>query len=119
MMKHDGSLIIEVLISILIFTIGLVALAGTLTLSLKMIVDSGQATKAEQEDSINKYEAYMLKRTVKHDGTPTDSAYSAAKLSSPSSTSVKVGDRTMQFNVYHFVTSGKKGSDIYVIQGIN
>ena len=118
-MKRRGSLLIEVVISILIFTIGILALAGTLTMSLKMIVDSGQATKAEQEDTINKYQLYMLKRTVKHDGTPTDSAYGAAKLSNPSTASIKLGGRTIQFDVYHFVTNGKKGSDIYVTQRTN
>ena len=127
-MKRCGSLLIEVLISIVIFLVGLLALAGSLTLSLKMTVQSGEATKAEQE-AVNDYNQYMLRSTIKHDVKSLDlqSYFGANDVTNSSAyrqgcgTSIKIGTgaKINVFKVYRFYTEGKKGSDIYVLQGSN
>lgn len=130
-MKRRGSLLIEVVISIVIFLVGLLALAGSLTLSLKMTVQSGEATKAEQE-AVNGYNQYMLRSTIKHDvkslnDTKLQSYFGANDVTNSSAyrqgcgTSIKIGTgaKTSEFKVYRFYTEGKKGSDIYVLQGSN
>jgi len=111
-MKRRGSLLIEVVISILIFLIGLVALAGSLTLSLKMIVQSGDATKQEQ-DVVNKYNEYTIKQVMKHNATLTD--YGAIQVSGVTF-NITIGDKQISnLKVYTFATKDKKGSDIYVV----
>lgn len=113
-MKRHGSMLIEIVISILVFLIGILALAGSLTLSLKMIVQSGEATKNEQQ-VVNNYCNYSIKRTVKHSGSPTDFG---AVLESSKSIQFS-GGQPINFYVYHFALKDKKGSDIYVVQGTN
>ena len=49
MSKSSGSLLVEVMLSMLIFTIGILALTLAFTFSVRVILDSGKATVREQK----------------------------------------------------------------------
>jgi len=81
-MTRSGSILVEVMASLLIFTIALVTFAGSIAFSLKGIISSEYVTEKEQL-YINAYESYMINRAIGHSVSPTDAAF-AAVLSVPS-----------------------------------
>ena len=117
-MKRRGSILTEVLISILIFTVAIVGLAGSIMLSLRMVVRSGVVLKQEQ-DMLNAYTTYMLKRDIEHTGNPTASAdFKVTTINTPSS--LRLGVKDINIDVYKYsLKDAKKGSEIYVIQRNN
>lgn len=84
-MKRRASLLIEIMVAILIFTTGLIGLAGSIMLALKMVAQSEATTVAEQS-AINQYERYMAKRLSQkrahRQSRATTAAYSSPPLQS-------------------------------------
>ena len=76
-MKKRGSLFVEVLISIIVFLVGVLILMSAMTMSLKIISNSGNTIITDQ-NLINKVDSYMLSRLFLHTETPSGSV--AAKL---------------------------------------
>ncbi|NCC66337.1 MAG: hypothetical protein EOM15_17005, partial [Spirochaetia bacterium] len=48
-LKRTGAIFVEVIVSILLFTVGILALTGTLFYGVKMVTESRQETIKEQE----------------------------------------------------------------------
>ncbi len=117
-MKRRASLLIEIMVAILIFTTGLIGLAGSIMLALKMVAQSEATTVAEQS-AINQYERYMAKRLSKEGASAKPGDYGGVQLST-SPISVAIGTSTsgrITFDLYKFAVDNKKGSEIYVLQG--
>ncbi|MCQ4762891.1 type IV pilus modification PilV family protein [Cloacibacillus evryensis] len=114
-MMRRGSLLAEVLVSILVFTIGLLALGGCILYSMRLIAASKETLQQEQ-DVINAYDKYMLKRVIDNDGTP-EGAQSGG--SGTIRFSGNGSEEEISYNLYRYSVTGKKGSEIYVIQRDN
>lgn len=65
-LKRHGSILVEVMVGILVFSIGLLALAGSMTFSLKGLITSGEHIELRQA-LFNNVDSYLLRRTVEHD----------------------------------------------------
>lgn len=116
-MKRRASLLIEIMVAILIFTTGLIGLAGSIMLALKMVAQSEATTVAEQS-AINQYERYMAKRLSKDGAAAEPGAYGGVLLSTGTN-SVTIGGspgRMIKFKLYKFAVDNKKGSEMYVLQ---
>lgn len=113
-MKSRGSILTEVMVGILIFTVGLAALAGTIMFSMKIIKQSGETTLREQE-ILNAAESYMAKRFYEEDGSPEPPAEAVSGLGG----SIKLGNKTINYDVYRYRLTDKKGSEIYLLQRKN
>lgn len=68
-MKRSGSLYIEVIIAIVIFLIGVLALASSLAFSLKAVVDSRQALPSDASVE-NKVTQDLVSLMVSQDAAP-------------------------------------------------
>lgn len=114
-MKRRGSLFAEVLVSIMVFTVGLLALGGCIIYSMKLIMASKETLQQEQ-DIINAYDKYMLKRVMDHDGSPDGAQPSGSgtiKLSGNGT------EKSVAYDLYRYSVTDKRGSEIYVIQRDN
>ena len=60
-MRRRGSFLVEAIVSMLIFTVGLLALALSLTFGARIIIDAGQNTIKEQKLA-NLPEEYLMDR---------------------------------------------------------
>lgn len=69
-MKRPGFSIIEFMIAISVFLIGVMALALALTFDLRVIVRSKEAIQADQ-NLINEVNTYIIDRIISHDISPT------------------------------------------------
>mgnify|MGYP001244544362 CR=1 FL=1 len=106
-----GSLFVEVLISIVVFLIGMMALASVMTFSLYSVTCSGIYLKADQELA-NKVETYMLTRVISHDVTPSDPLASLVS----SNKTANIGGFSFNYSVYRYKTPDKYGSRYYILQ---
>ena len=111
-MRRRGSILAEVVISIMIFLIAIVALSGSILLSLRMTVDSGKVMQREQ-NVMNDCDAYLLKRSLTGSGAP-GSSISSCDMAKTGQT-LPLG-RVISYDLYKFYAADKKGSEIYVIQ---
>lgn len=112
-LKRHGGLLIEVIISIFIFTIGILALTSTMLYSLKIVAQSRGVTVSEQ-GLINNAEIDLLNMTVEHDINFSPSGTSIASdiiLMNKNDSS-----KTLLFNLYRYKLDNKKGSAMYVIK---
>lgn len=112
-MRRRGSILAEVVISIMIFLIAIVALSGSILLSLRMTVDSGMVMQKEQ-NVMNNCDAYLLKRSLTGSGAP-GSSISSCDMAKTGQT-LALGERAITYDLYKFYAADKKGSEIYVIQ---
>lgn len=117
-MRRRGSILAEVVISIMIFLIAIVALSGSILLSLRMTVDSGKVMQREQ-NVMNDCDAYLLKRSLTGSGAP-GSSISSCDMAKTGQTLALGGEgsggRAITYDLYKFYAADKKGSEIYVIQ---
>ena len=68
-MRRTGSILTEILVAIIIFTVGLMAVAGTIMFSMRIIMDSAQTTLREQA-LFNDAENFLAERILENTGTP-------------------------------------------------
>ena len=104
MSKSSGSLLVEVMLSMLIFTIGILALTLAFTFSVRVILDSGKATVREQKLA-GDVETYLLVRTMKHEAAP-----------SPSGGNFVINGKNLPFRLFRYSAAGKKTAAMYVIE---
>ena len=71
-MKRLGFSIIEFMIAILVFLIGVMALALALTFDLRVVTRSKEAIQADQ-NVINEVNTYLINRVISDDISPTGS----------------------------------------------
>ena len=116
-MRRRGSILAEVVISIMIFLIAIVALSGSILLSLRMTVDSGMVMQKEQ-NVMNNCDAYLLKRSLTGSGAPGSAITSCdmAKTGQTLALGEDSAGRVISYDLYKFYAADKKGSEIYVIQ---
>lgn len=69
-MRRPGFSIIEFVVAISIFLIGVMALAMALTFDLRVIARSKEAIKADQ-NLINEVNTYIMDRVISHDISPS------------------------------------------------
>ena len=111
-MKKRGSLFVEVLISILIFLVGVLILMSAMTLSIRLISDSGNTIIADQ-DLINKVDNYMISRLFSHTDTPSGSV--VEKISA-SPQNFNIGGFVLKYSQYRFKRSEKAVSYFDILQ---
>ena len=112
MSKSSGSLLVEVMLSMLIFTIGILALTLAFTFSVRVILDSGKATVREQKLA-GDVESYLLARTMKHDDAPSPSGEGVTEL--PGGNFV-INGKNLPFRLFRYSAAGKKTAAMYVIE---
>ncbi len=110
-MRRCGTLLIEVLISMLVFLIGVLVLASVMILSLNVVTHSKEAVKADR-DLVNKVENYMISRTVSHVETPSGASVKHIL----SNKTVNIDGFTLKYSVYRYMISDKLGSSYYILQ---
>ena len=125
MTKHSGSLLVEVLISITIFIIGLMALIGAITYSVGSIVKSREDISGDMEIT-NKTERDAMRLTISPDnatslpGTPKGNV--TAKLVPPPLSGDK--DDTDRIEIplkcglylYEYESGKRRGTAFYLLQ---
>ena len=112
-MRRRGSLFVEVIISMLIFLIGVLMLMSSITFTLNVIVKSGEAITADQ-DLINNVDSYMLARAFSHDQDP-----SGTYVKHLSGThNINIDGFTVKYTVYTFTRLGKAGNSYFVLQRV-
>ena len=102
-MRRRGSLFIEVLLSIVLFSVGVLGLMSVMTLGLKMINKSGNTIIADQI-LINTVEDYMLSSVISHDVTPSGSG--VQKITA-SPVNFSIGGFNLKYSLYRYTRPGK------------
>ena len=109
-MKRRGSLFIEALISIVIFSVGVLALMSVMTMGLKIINKSGDTIIADQ-NLVNKVDDYMLSRIISHENTP-----SGADAQMVSTSVINIGNFNLNYSIYRFTRPEKPAIYFDVLQ---
>jgi len=110
-MKRRGVIITEVLIAMAVFIIGLLALAGSMTFTLRAVTRSREQL-IEDRNLVNDVNTYMLKRVISHDVSP--SGTQVTKLSSGQQ--LLVNGKSINYSVYRYKREGRNPSSYYLLQ---
>ena len=113
-MRRRGFSLPETLIAAILLTVGVAAVAATIILSLRMIVDSEAATIAQQSLR-NDAEKYLLKRSLLHEDAP-ETSDKVTKMQP--SAKLKFSDggtaKTLNYSVYRYMLPGRTSAPIYI-----
>lgn len=113
--KRTGISLAEVLIAVLIFASGVLAVSATLMYSLRAVTDSRHAI-SEKQESINAAEKYLMRSIVSHDVAPTDMPPNGGYASLlQSSKNVSICGKNFKYSVYCF-DMDKKASPVYILR---
>ena len=114
-MRRRGFSLPETLIAALLLSVGVAAVAATIILSLRMIVDSEAVTTAQQSLR-NDAEKYLLQRILLHTGTHKTSD---KVTKTNSSATLKFSDdagatKLINYSVYRFMLPERTSAPIYI-----
>lgn len=109
-MKRHGGIFVEVIVSILLFTVGILALTGTLFYGVKMVTESRQETINEQEYK-NSVENEILGIIQGSDTTLSGILVRSDQII--------INSRQLPFTLYRYKQEGKEGTEIYLIKKEN
>lgn len=107
-MKRTGAIFVEVIVSILLFTVGILALTGTLFYGVKMVTESRQVTIKEQEYK-NSVENEILGIIQGSDPSPAGTS-----IGGPDQ--IIINSRQLPFTLYMYKQEGKEGTEMYLIK---
>lgn len=106
-LKRTGAIFVEVIVSILLFTVGILALTGTLFYGVKMVTESRQETIKEQEYK-NSVENEILGIIQGSDPSP---GYDQRR-----DLNIIINSRQLPFTLYRYKQEGKEGTEMYLIK---
>ncbi len=106
-MKRHGGIFVEVIVSILLFTVGILALTGTLFYGVKMVAQSREETVKEQE-----YKNLVEKEILSIIREPSP-ALSGTPLAADK---IIINSKEVTFTLYRYKQEGKEGTEIYLIK---
>jgi len=106
-LKRTGAIFVEVIVSILLFTVGILALTGTLFYGVKMVTESRQETINEQEYK-NSVENEILGIIQGSDTTPSGIPVRSDQII--------INSRPLPFTLYRYKQEGKEGTEMYLIK---
>ena len=109
-MKRHGGIFVEVIVSILLFTVGILALTGTLFYGVKMVAQSREETVKEQEyRNLVEKEILSIIREPSYDpsGTPL-----------PDDEMI-INTKPVPFTLYKYKQEDRTDTEIYLIKGGN
>lgn len=101
-MKRSGFSIVEFIIAISVFLIGVMALAMALTFDLRVITRSREAIKADQS-LINEVNSYLIDRVLSHDVSPAGPNATVAS----SGQELLINGKSVKFKLYKFQREGR------------
>ena len=105
-------MLVEVMLAMLIFTVGILALSLSFTFSARVILDSGKATVREQILA-GDVETYLLTRTIKHEAAASPSGDGVTELSGGE---FVINGKKLPFKLFRYRAAGKKTAAMYVIE---
>jgi len=106
-LKRTGAIFVEVIVSILLFTVGILALTGTLFYGVKMVTESRQETIKEQEYK-NSVEKEILGIIQGSDPSPAGTSIGSDQII--------INSRQLPFTLYRYKQEGKEGTEMYLIK---
>ena len=109
-LKRTGAIFVEVIVSILLFTVGILALTGTLFYGVKMVTESRQETIKEQEYK-NSVEKEILGIIQGSDPSPAGTSIGSDQII--------INSRQLPFTLYRYKQEGKEGTEMYLIKRVN
>lgn len=107
-MKRHGGIFVEVIVSILLFTVGILALTGTLFYGVKMVAQSREETVKEQEYK-NLVENQIL-------GIIREPSPALSGTPYPTADQIIINSKAVPFTLYRYKQEGKEGTEIYLIK---
>lgn len=119
-LKKRGAIFIEVLVSILLFIVGILALTGTLFYGVKVVAESKEETIKEQDykNSVEGKALDLIKGSFNNTSKPL------AQLANPSSIVFKLdknnpsdSNKTLTLTLYRYKQEGKEGTELYLLKG--
>lgn len=108
--KRRGSLLTETLLSLLIFSIGLLVLAQSMTFSLKGIVDSAGVI-SERQKIVSSADIYLLRRSIGHDNKASDEGWDLI-----SHKELVVNEVPLKFKIYRNSRTTSENYDLYIAE---
>lgn len=106
-----GGIFVEVAVSILLFSVGILALTGTLFYGVKMVAESREETVKEQEyRNLVEKEILSIIREPSYDpsGTPL-----------PDDDEMIINFKPVPFTLYKYKQEDRTDTEIYLIKGGN
>ena len=110
-MKKTGAIFIEVLVSILLFTVGILALTATLFYGVKVVVESREET-IKVQDYKNSVERDILGIIQKNTFDPLGFPLPHDVLNLNKNDLSK----TMNFTLYRYKQESKEGTEMYLLK---
>jgi len=128
-MRRRGSFLVDAIVSMLIFTVGLLALALSLTFGARIIIDAGQNTIKEQKLA-NLPEEYLMDRNMRidvtssHSGTPISPINQKIEhngeqidvVTNIGDSSLLIGNSSLLITKFRYKLPIKRTSTFYVIE---
>ncbi len=106
-LKRHGAIFVEVIVSILLFTVGILALTGTLFYGVKMVTASRQETTNEQEYK-NSVENEILGIIQGSNPSPFGTSLGPDHII--------INSIQLPFTLYRYKQEGKEGTEMYLIK---
>lgn len=107
-MKRRGGILVEVIVSILVFLVGLLALISSLVFGLRAVMDSAIALGLDQQP-VNKIEEDLLGIIIEGE-TPTQHS------GTTSSVQISIGGGNINCTLYHYQRMDGKGPTFYILK---
>ena len=119
-MKRQGGIFVEVIVSILLFTVGILALTGTLFYGVKMVAQSREETVKEQEYK-NLVENQIL--GIIREPSPVllllYRLFPGLSGTPLPADQIIINSKAVPFKLYRYKQEGKEGTEIYLIKKEN
>lgn len=115
--RKRGTTLVEILIAVLVFSLGIGTIAAAMTYGLQTILNSKKTLVTDQK-VLNTSEEYLMRRVIKHNVSPTNLVLEGGeitKINSAVPKFFKVCGKQMNFEIYRFQMKDKS-DPIYVLE---
>ncbi|MDO5563521.1 MAG: hypothetical protein Q4F74_07915 [Synergistaceae bacterium] len=112
MTRRRGLLMVELLIAMLVFMVGLLALTLSLTFGVRLIKESGETTASAQSVT-NSLETHMMDRILKGSSAATPSGDSVTAMPDRS---ITINGKTISLKCYRYRLGQKRATPLYIVE---
>ena len=117
-LKKSGAIFVEVIVSILLFIVGILALTGTLLYGVKVIAESREETIKEQgyKNSVERKTLDLINDSFNNTSEPP-----LSQPTNPTNVVFKLdkndSSKTLTLKLYRYKQEGKEGAEMYLLKG--
>lgn len=115
MTARRGLLVVELMVAMVIFTVGLLSVTLSLTYGVRLIKESGDTTTAEQT-IVNSFEKHLMDRILNGDSAAAPAGDGVTQLSDRT---IEINGKNIRLNCYRYKPDKKRAAPLYIVERSN